>query len=274
MPGLYFWGILLFYGIFIVATIFARWRLADWLAPNRPLPLAPPSVPSNPDPYETAYLKGIPVSAWAVVNCMVLRLTQRGYLRSSSHKKQECIQWVPDHPDTQLLSPAERELFGWFSVPRTGEEVFWSEEPKRLIKPYCTRFEVRLRDQGLLLSEEWEHAMKRVEYVTSIVALLVILLVTWLAIRIAGLHAGLAIFMGILGFLVTLLSASTHIRLSPLGEMYLERLKSRFESAKASVASTDPILPLLVALFGSDVLDKTEYAWISQLRDNSAPPDD
>ena len=73
MPGLYFWKILLFYGIFIVATIFARWRLADWLAPNRPLPLAPPSVPSNPDPYETAYLEGIPVSAWAVVNCMVLR---------------------------------------------------------------------------------------------------------------------------------------------------------------------------------------------------------
>ena len=165
-------------------------------------------------------------------------------------------------------------MFGWFSVPRTGEEVFWSEEPKRVIKPYCTRFDVGLRDQGLLPSEEWEHAMKRVEYVISILAVLVILLVTWLVIRIPGFPVRLSIVMGILGSLLALLTASAHTRTSPLGEMYLERLKSRFESAKASVASTDPVLPLLVALFGSDVLDKTEYAWISQLRDKSAPPDD
>jgi len=288
-----FYSTFLFYGVFIVATIFARWRLAQWLAPKKPIPLDPPSVPSNPDPYETAYLENIVVSAFAVVHCMVLSLTQRGYLRSSWHEKEssqalfrlteeqkrhlygeECIQSAPDHPDTQLLSPVERELFGWFSVPRTGEKVFWSKEPKRLIKLYCLRFDERLRNQGLLLSEEWERAMKRGEYVISIVAVLVILLVTWLVIRIPGLPVRVAIFMGILGCLLTLLSASAHTRCSPLGEMYLERLKSRFKSAKASVASTDPILPLLVALFGLDVVDKTEYAWISKLRDKSAPPDD
>jgi hypothetical protein len=96
---------LLFYGGVIVLTLVVCW----WrLHQSDPTALLPPlQVPSDPDPYEIAYLRG---GEHEVTRVVIFNLIQQGYL----WKDGDTIRPEPNCPDVRHLSEIERKVFGWF----------------------------------------------------------------------------------------------------------------------------------------------------------------
>jgi len=292
---------------FPIIVIFATWITSKVMLrrADRTLSLPMPPIPDNPDPYEIAYLT---YGADRVAEVMIVSLILRGYLQHGGYlkrrwyqKKEECIRSASSNLGTltpppprwswpgsddrsfvessqiasfnpgQQLALAERELFDWFSQPRTGEEVFCSGGPESLIKPQCYEYEKKMRSAGLLTPQN----VKDTGFAIGVVSSLVIAgLFAW------GLSAswetassyGWWIFgLAVVEFLVLLVICDPG-HLSALGREYLKRLKSRFENHKEAVLdSASPMLPLLVSLFGLEALKETEYSWIYELERSSEP---
>ena len=247
--------------LLLVATLVAckvMLRRAD-----RTLSLPMPTFPSDPDPYETAYLAD---GAGIVAEVMIVSLTQRGYLQKTRNmEEEESIQAASVHPGKDL-SPAESELFHWFSEPRTGFEVFWGWKPGRLMKPHFSDCDKKLRGASLLSPQNVKNTGKVIWIVGSVA-------VGGFCWRIVDTFGAWLFLTGLLIALLAWICTPPH--LSAHGGEYLNRLKGRFEKYEGStLPEVSPILPLLVALFGVGVLDKTEYEWISELKSESEPADD
>lgn len=289
------WGVynlLLILLIIVVAWVAAKVMLRRG---DQTLSLPMPPIPANPDPYETAYL-----TEGTAVETMIAILAQRGYLQKCRHEEasvqasesyvslqlnqqQQCwwgeeksIQSASNNPGNDL-SPAEREMFDWFSEPRTGYKVFWTGEPKRLLKPHFSECDKKLRNAGLLTQQNVKDSGNVIWAVASLViaGLSVWGLLAWCE---NPEDKGNALF-GILllaGFGIGVLRwICTPPHLSAMGHNYLERLKGRYEKYKGSVLpDTSPIRPLLVALFGVGVLVGTKFEWIDELKSSSEPADD
>ena len=170
-------------------------------------------------------------------------------------------------------SPAEKELLHWFSEPRTGYDVFWTPEPQPLIQPHLFNCEVNLYRIGLLTPPDRKRAGNEFWLVGTLIIAGAVLL-AWGLSESRGegllfmLVLGILFAAGILGVICT-----NPPHLSALGSEYMKQMRSRFEGYKVSAhRSNRPMLPLLVALFGMEVLEKTELEWLIKLKVNSMPP--
>lgn len=266
MPGPQF---LLFYAGVIAVTL-----IACWLAVRRPdatATLPVPLVPSLPDPYELAYLRG---GENEVVRLAILDLMSRGYLQATDEKEQR-IQRAPNHPHSRHLLDIERIVFDCFPKPRRIPEVF--EDPRllskvglrltRRLKHYCSTFEQRLASEQLLMPAEAQQAASNIRRV----AVGVIIGLGGYKLLVALLTGHFNVFFLILMAIFAILllgDLCRPARLSSRGRAFVRHLQLAFEQLKdqrAQLAIGDPSLLLLVSLFGFGALAGTPYDYYRQI---------
>lgn len=261
---------LLLYALVIAVTLAGCWwkfRATDPTADLPPLPL-----PSNPDPYEIAYLRG---GENEVVRLAIFNLIQRGYLTVSETKRwwgstSQRLAQVKGHPDKRYLSPVEQSVFRLFSTPRTASDIFQSDLQSMTFKGLWADFDRNLQGEQVLCPAEVRNASLRIRCFGALV-ILGLGGYKLLAALAKGRHN--VEFLIVMGFcsLFLLLRLCRPPRLSHLGRDYLKRLQGVFNRLKPTASrANDTTLLLLVSLFGLSVLSETPYASLSQMFARSA----
>lgn len=253
IANMYGFHFLLFYGFLITVTLLVSlWSVRRDSTANLPLPL----VPSNPDPYEIAYLRG---GENEVTRLVIFDLVQDGYLQIN----QDRIERSLNFPDPIHLFTIEREVFNWFSSPRSVEEVFQSSLPVN-VKKHCTVYEQHLLNDQLLFPKTAKEIANRVAKTGMFIILGLGGYKLLIALLKGHFNVMLLIVMGIISSII-LAIISQPPRLSQRGQAYLKRLQQTFERFKTQVFPSTPdgtefniLLPL--ALFGIDTLPGTPYA--------------
>ena len=144
---------LLLYAAVIALTLaFCAWsRNRLDTTDDRRLPL----VPTHPDPFEIAFLRG---GANEVTRVAVFGLIQRGFLEARPEKPGKKRPAAFGTPGTaagpvSFLSLLERDVLGYFTAPRAARDIFQSGLPARLTS-YCAGYERTLRGERLLAGDE------------------------------------------------------------------------------------------------------------------------
>lgn len=263
---------LLFYGAVIVATLAACWWLRQRLDWTEPAP--PPAVPSAPDPYEIAYLRG---GDEEVARAVVFSLVQRGVLQVATEGREPVIERVTGYngQGQGALAAIERRVLDWFTRPHSVSKVFRADALGAELRPFCSAYEQRLQRERMLTTPDME---RRVNGIFWMGALLILLLGSYkllIALSKGRSNVLFLILSGAIGFVI-LMKICRLPRLTRRGRTHLERLKLAFdglsnrrrvvvpEGADASVAAFDPSLLLMVSLFGVGALSGTAYDFYPQ----------
>ncbi len=248
---------LLFYGLMIGFTVLMCWILLRQSDSTASLPL--PHIPLQPDPYEIAYLRG---GENEVVRVVIFNLIQRGYLGVAEGTKPQ-IERLSRHPDPRYLTQIERSVFDWFSMPHPAEAIFQSRALPSKIEESIARYEQQLRREQLVMPPDVEDTARGLR----LTGLLVIIGLGGYKLLVAlakgRTNVAFLIIMGLAGGWI-LWKICQLPWLSRRGQAYLERLQSAFEGLKdrapmIGAAAADPSLPLLVGVFGVEVLAGTFY---------------
>lgn len=250
---------LLFYAFVIGITLVICWCNVRYLDP--PTQVALPLIPTKPDPYEIAYLRG---GENEVTRLAIFDLIQRGYLQIAG----DYIEKAHDQPHPSNLSAIERDVFSWFSSPRKAREIFQLSLPLS-VKQHCTIYEQRLQNEKLLLPDELKRIAERVNWI----GILIILGLGGYKLSVALVNGRFnVVFLIIMGFisLVLLGIVSNPPRLSHRGRAYLYLIQQTFAGLKGQVSSaapnsTDLSLMLPVAVFGVGMLAGTPYGDFEQM---------
>jgi uncharacterized protein (TIGR04222 family) len=268
MPGPQF---LILYGCVIALTLaVCRWM---WQRADSTAELPSVLVPSEPDPYEIAYLRG---GERELSRVLLVNLMKRGYLYVTNPKEQR-IERTRRDLDAASLTRIERRLFDWFSKPRQVEELFKDASPQ--LEADCEPYRQRLESERLLAPPDAQDAAWRVRLVggSVMVSLGAYKLLTALAANRP--NVWFLIGMGIAS-LVMLAMLCPVPRLSNRGRAYLKSLQVAFEPLKPLQIAFEPLkqqnlavvrsgaestLILLVGLFGVGVLNGTAYSSYTEL---------
>jgi uncharacterized protein (TIGR04222 family) len=216
---------LLFYAVLIGATVLlCRWwlRLID---PTAAMPV--PQVPSEPDPYEVACLRG---AEDEVAKAVIAGLYQRDYLCSDTDPGQTFRQ-ASNHAAVEMLSPLERSVFEWFVEPRAPGDIKNGLLPN--VGVHCVSYAEKLEQEQLLTSDEVENKAQ----LMRIVGVAVIAGVGALRALVGMTREqpiGFLILMGFFGCVVLWGSCSAP-RLSSRGTRYLEEISKSFTWLKQYV---------------------------------------
>jgi uncharacterized protein (TIGR04222 family) len=250
---------LVLYGVVIAATLLWCWWQARAADPTTAQ--SPPSVPSHPDPYEIAYLRG---GENEVTRVAVFTLLQRGYLQRAPAPRSrfgirpaERLTRTAKYPPAGSLAPLERQVFNWFSSPRSPLEIFQSRVPAE-VKRECAGYEQRARDERLLMPEA---AVNQTRLMRVLGAIVILGLGGYkLAVALTTGHNNVVflIIMAIVA-LVALRGVTRLPRLSRRGVAYLQQLRLAYQPSRATLdwAGGDDLLPLMIGVFGIGVLSGT-----------------
>lgn len=260
---------LLLYGMVGGITIAACWLALRWGDWTGALPLPP--VPSTPDSYEIAYLRG---GENEVARAVLVALVQQGYLRIDRHLKEAVFEPVPEAPNRRALSPIERRALDWFKLSHKVSEVFEADGLARQLKPFCAAYESKLSNERLLTPPD----VKAKARLCALAGALIIGGLGGYKLIVALLNNRFNVFFLLLigvASLIVLLLVCRAPRLSRRGRAYLERLQTAFDRLRwsvptpavaatvsgraAEVTAFDPTLPLVVGLFGVGALAGTAY---------------
>ncbi|HVF29250.1 MAG TPA: TIGR04222 domain-containing membrane protein [Pyrinomonadaceae bacterium] len=263
MYGPYF---LILYACVIVLTLTGCWwtlRLLDW---TKSLPLL--SVPSNPDPYEIAYLRG---GENELIRSVIFSLVQRGYLRVSHQASGSLISPASQVFEQHNLTPLERRVSDWFTTSHKVESIFRPSALPTQIKPFSTTYEQRLRRENMLTPTELRGTAAAVLFVGALVITALGGYKLFTALSEGRTNVAFLVMMGVIS-LVILFKICRPPRLSRRGRTYLKKLQLAFERLKtrgvgatqafgspATFAAADPTALLVVGLFGVSALSGTAY---------------
>ncbi len=109
LPGTYF---LLLYAVVIGTALVVFNSLKSQFDQTAKMPLPP--IPSEPDPFEIAYLRG---GANELARSLVFALTQKSLLQIRNKEKEVWIEQAAKI-DSRSLKPIERVAYDWVSTPR------------------------------------------------------------------------------------------------------------------------------------------------------------
>ena len=243
---------------------------ALWFLPRRDATSGEPAppVPSEPDPYAVAYLRG---GLHEVSRVAVVELLQRRYLTS----RKGVFKKGKKAPSLRYLEGIPRVAYDWFKAKRkrSVREVF---DPMGVPTALREQVEPALRqplEADRLLATAQTRRRRR--WLTALAA--VLLLVLGVYKLTVALTKGYTNVLFLVLLLVVSLAVSVVIvvklpRTTARGRKYLDGLSLAFRQLEKSsgTASKSACLPLLVGLFGSSALSGTSYAFhtgeLEQLR--------
>lgn len=265
MYGPYF---LVFYIIFIFMTLVIFSILKNQLDKTRHY--AMPPIPSQPDPFEIAFLRG---GENELARSVVFSLTQKNLLKIINDGKTSRIYRTEAKLDKQNLSPIERTAHGWFGAARDAKEIFGPIGLAKSLRPYYETYEARLEQQHLIPDEEIKQKRNRIRKRAAFVVAGLGLYKISAALINGYTNIWGIIILGTIGLVVIMVSGKLP-RQTRLGKAYLERLQIAFDrlrntnqlissnktsgSPEEAFASFDPLL-LSVGVFGGAVLAGTIY---------------
>lgn len=190
--------------------------------------LPPPPVPSAPDPYEIAYLRG---GENEVTRAGIFSLIKRGLLSFSRQGKKVRIERTNAGPPRNSHGQIERRIYDWFDRPRESGEVFRGGGLAQSLRGLCAGYEQALRRDQLLTPP----SVKGGAWTVRLAGLAVIaglggykLLV---ALSKGRFNVGFLVVLCVVA-IVVLLAATRTPRISRRGRAHLERLRLAFERLK------------------------------------------
>ena len=258
LPGPIF---LVLYGaiIFFSAIAFYLLKLSfDWTA-NQNAPL----IPSNPDPFEIAYLRG---GENEFARALVFALNQKGFLKITNEGKKSYIVLAQTQPNWTTLSPIERTSLTWFQTTRETSEIFSNYGLTEIIRPFAITYEQKINQNNLLTPDD----VKNKTRIFSLLIFGAIAVLGGYKLVAALLHGHknvlFLIILTVVAFIIFLVLGKTK-RLSQLGIRYVESLQTTFDRLRynqttspnmPSINAIDPTL-LAVGIFGTTILAGTAY---------------
>ncbi|HLM60281.1 MAG TPA: TIGR04222 domain-containing membrane protein [Pyrinomonadaceae bacterium] len=259
---------LVLYSFLIISTIIGYRVLKNRL--DQSAHFAVPPIPSNPDAFEIAYLRG---GANELARAVVFSLAHKNLLTFESGEKISRIHVTEGQIDRRDLSPMQLTALDWLGKTRDTNELFKKDGLANALKPFYENYQARLEMQHFFPDEE----MKKQNKHLAIKAFLVFGALGAYKF-LAALYNG---YTNVLGIIVLTLiglfilgAMSKMPRLTKLGQTYLERLQLAFDrirpsnhnadiykqnAPEATVAAIDPFL-LSVGVFGGAALAGTVYS--------------
>lgn len=256
---------LLLYSVVIATTLGVCWLMVSVADVTKSLPL--PLIPTNPNPYEIAYLQG---EEGRVTKLVVFNLIQSGFLQINKLNIERSL----NYPNIEQLSPLEQDVFAWFTEPRIPAQISWYLP--RELQQHCQVYKQILHDRQLLYVLDWRSAAQQASLIGS-AFILCLGGYKFLAAVING-HHNVAFLIIMTMFAIVMLRVICYSppRLSYLGQKYLQQLHEVFEQlqqkAKNGIHPSLTEYDLLVALFGVNSLVGTPYDSYSQMFINSGLP--
>ncbi|MGH9723137.1 MAG: TIGR04222 domain-containing membrane protein [Bryobacteraceae bacterium] len=247
---------LILYLTIIAATLLIYWFRLQSV--DQTESLGPALIPTNPDPYQIAYLRA---GVDEVVRLVVAGLADRGYLDVNRALSQ--IRQSASPPDLHPLNHFERRVFDWFATPKYSRDMA-STQLRMEAGTHCRQYEGILQNEQLLTSAETRAAAWRLAWTAiSVIAILggYKLIV---ALSRGRRNVLFLILMGIAGSAIALVMARRP-RLSARGRAWLRRLELAYESLRPGYADAAATMqgsaPLLLAagLFGTGILAGGAY---------------
>ena len=253
--------LLLFYVMAITAVSLACYRSvrsADWTRH-----MEPPEIPTRPDPYELAYLRG---GETEVTRIAIGSLVERGLLKIIESRDwsstELTIRRKVDRgrtPEPGELSPIEACIMKWTGFPATARQIyqpddtpyktvstlFWHGATGRhsyqpggvpaLIRSSCDRYRDNLADNALLNPPETKQLGSRLFWIGS--ALIVGLGGYLLAVALAK-GEPLVVFllcpMALIGVIALAHTCLLFPRISFRGRAYLEQLELNYDRLRSN----------------------------------------
>lgn len=252
----------------VIAIVFIwsvrKARRADPTREMEPMP-----IPSQPDPYEIAYLRG---GENEVLRLVIFTLVQRGYLESANAG----LKQRDRHPDVRHLSNIEDLVFETFAERKSPREIFGDTTLRKFLIRFCEFYKKQLVSKSLLHPDT--SAGDQLKLCLQGVGVILILggYKLWAALSTGHYNVGFLVAMAIGSSLALILVCKSYYpRATWRGRVYLERVKIAFEKLKDRVCavepdSTDPLLLLVVSLFGLSVLADTAHASLFKMFEKSA----
>ncbi len=278
MPGPWFLGVYAGFAVLVLAACYFSIRPR-----GRTKLLEPPDVPSKPDPYEIAYLRG---GANEVIRVVVYALRQRGFIEVLPEKKFFIFTTTAaklgqrrDRPD-ETLTDVEALIFDFVRQPKKASELF--EETKqalnddiyRLYRPYVAR----LVADNFFLSAPTKAEKLRIWFLGAVP--LVALATYKIALAWSKELSNIGLLITIT-FVVTIIILPSIVdsfdhKISARGKAYLARLRLAYGGLGAGARSAvgndrhlDYAAILMVGVFGLGILKGTPDAAFAQLFANA-----
>ncbi len=246
---------LILYLFVVIVTLVVARRLAAGTARVEdafPLPL-----PSGPDPYEIACLRG---GEREVARLALFRLVREGYLIVEGRGSGSMISRAAVPPGMAALSEIERSVFDLFATPRNAGEA--ARRLPSAILSRCMPYEEGLRERRLLASADVKERVRTIKRRAMMVILGLggyKLLVAFLKGKTNVVFLLIVMAVGI----IILIRVCKSPRLTSLGRDYLDRMRTTFSAFKdrgGDYSTFDPqTLLLLVGVFGVGMLAGTAF---------------
>jgi uncharacterized protein (TIGR04222 family) len=258
MPGPQF---LLLYVVILAGTLLVC-RLALRRLDTTPTD-PPPPIPSEPDAFELAYLRG---GARELIRLVTIELVERGDLKVTDRDGGQFAASRP-LPDSLDLTPIERRVFQWFADGRNVRDALGSGGLHDEVEGMCARYRERLEREQLLTPEPARWAARAVGL--AVLVFLGTLAGYKLTVAVPAHRPVQLLIHGALATIVLTCLACKLPRLSRRGREYLRRLqlaygKIALPSTRSPIGEVQPVLLLLVGLFGIATLADTAYAHYAQ----------
>lgn len=272
MYGPYF---LIFYGFFIAFTLIVLGIIKTQIDQTDKIGL--PTIPSQIDPYEIAYLRG---GTNEVARSVLFSLMQKGFLQVENNGKTGRI-YRTEHPVHRgSLNPIEQITLDWIGNSCEASRIFDAKGLTKQLEMYGNIYKSRLEQQQMLVDSEIRSKMSVFRW-TAVLGIGFLGIYKISAAVFFGRFNFIGIIvMGIIGVIIAAI-VSNLPRLTKLGKAYLERLQMAFDNLKhqaqmayrsstaataapqASFAGVDPLL-LSVGVFGSAILAGTVFDQYNQ----------
>jgi uncharacterized protein (TIGR04222 family) len=143
-----------FYGILSVASLinayFQRKKI-DYFNPNQNL-----KIPSDPDPYEIAYLRG---GKYELIRLIIFELYSGEYLAKTGDDKYT----LTSDANLSNLEEIKKIVANMFHKPKTIEEIFKDKIGISIFEKYLKVYEVKLLSEELILNENQKNKISKVK---------------------------------------------------------------------------------------------------------------
>jgi uncharacterized protein (TIGR04222 family) len=278
---------LAFYAAVVALTVAAVWlgrRALDWTGS-----MTTPAVPTEPDPFEVAYLRG---GENEVARSVIFTLVQKGVLEVRQEGDDFLVAPATATAERRNLSPIERRTLDWFAAPQKVSRIFREDGLAPQLKPFCAAYEQRLRRENFLPTAEMLGGARLLRWAGASVLAGLAAYKILVALSQGRFNVLFLVALAAVG-LFLVFRVSKQPRLTGRGRAYLERLQLAFERLKnrpavaggpsllatqplapvsnvagatggPALAAYDPTLPLLVGVFGVTALAGTQYDYFQQ----------
>ena len=252
---------LIVYALFVVGSVIGLFYFRSSM--DKSDGLATPSIPTNPDPFEIAYLRG---GINELARTVIFSLREKGLVEIWTIKKQTRLHLTSEIQSVSL-SPIEQRAVEWLYGGRAVKETFGNGESlTTALAVHGYAYQRKLESAQLLIPADIVNSLRTAKWV----AILFIGGIGAFAVfQGVGAADSSAVLFGVFGTagIIGSYFAGRAPRISILGKRFLDRLRDvfgRFHRSSATDIEVQSLTPnpllLSVGIFGGVALAGMPYA--------------